>query len=258
MKGENRMNTNMKVERTVQWLRDKVTESKTQGLVVGISGGLDSAVVAFLIKKALPKDSLGVVMPCESSNEDLKDAGKLINACGIDSMEIDLASAYRNIADKIFGYFKESEGIDDDNLKMAGANLKARLRMGALYTVANGKNYLVVGTDNAAETYVGYFTKYGDGGVDLQPIAHLTKREVREWASVLGIPKEIIKKVPSAGLWEGQTDEGEMGTTYDMVDDLLEGKDIPEKDRLIIERLHRVSQHKRQLPPNPPQEWYIR
>ncbi|MGI6703483.1 MAG: NAD(+) synthase [Clostridia bacterium] len=248
---------NSRIEKTVEWLSDKVSKTKTRGLAVGISGGIDSAVVAFLIKKALPENSLGIVLPCNSSSQDMTDAASVIEACGIDSIEIDLTSIHRDLVGKIFEKRADLKRTGEDNLKIARANLKARLRMSTLYTVANGLNYLVAGTDNAAETYVGYFTKYGDGGVDLQPIAHITKREVREWAKILGVPDKVIKKVPTAGLWEGQTDEGEMGTTYDMVDDLLEGKSIPERDRLIIERLHRVSEHKRNIPPSPPREWYI-
>jgi len=248
---------NKRIGKTVEWLVDKVTESKVRGLAVGISGGIDSAVVAFLIKKALPDNSLGIVLPCNSSEQDIEDASKVIEACGITSMKIDLTSTHCGLVDRIFEQSADLKGVDANSLKMADANLKARLRMSTLYAVANAMNYLVVGTDNVAETYVGYFTKYGDGGVDIQPIAHITKREVREWAAVLGVPEDVIEKAPTAGLWEGQTDEGEMGTSYDMVDDLLEGKDIPEKDRLIIERMHRVSEHKRSLPPSPPREWYI-
>ncbi len=121
-------------------------------------------------------------------------------------------------------------------------------------TVANNLGYLVVGTDNAAEVHTGYFTKYGDGGVDLIPIANLTKREVYEWAKVLGVHEDVINRAPSAGLWEGQTDEKEMGTTYDMIDAVVEGKldEVPAKDQEIIARLHRISEHKRNMPPKPP------
>ena len=107
---------------------------------------------------------------------------------------------------------------------MSDANLRARIRMSTVYTVANNLGYLVVGTDNAAEIHTGYFTKYGDGGVDLVPLANLTKREVYEWAKALGVHEDIINKAPSAGLWEGQTDEIEMGTTYDMIDAVVEGR----------------------------------
>src|SRR3712207_2488298 len=130
---------------------------------------------------------------------------------------------------------------------MCDANLRGRIRMSTVYIVVNNMGYLVVGTDNAAEIHTGYFTKYGDGGVDLIPLANLTKREVYEWAKVLGVHEDIINKAPSAGLWEGQTDENEMGTTYDMIDAIVEGRinDVPKKDQDIIARLHRISEHKR-------------
>jgi NAD+ synthase len=247
---------NIKIKRTVEWLTEKVKESKTKGLLVGVSGGVDSAVVAFLIKKALPEDSMGIIMPCDSSKTDMEDAWEVVRACGIKAVEIDLTAVHETLTRRVFAETSDIRDIDGDYGRMARANLKARLRMSTLYAVANSMNYLVVGTDNEAETYVGYFTKYGDGGVDLLPIAHIKKREVREWGRILGVPDRIIQKTPTAGLWEGQTDEKEMGTTYDMVDGFLEGKAIPEKDKKIIERLHRVSEHKRNIPPSPPREWY--
>jgi NAD+ synthase len=247
---------NIKIKRTVKWLTEKVKESKTKGLLVGVSGGVDSAVVAFLIKKVLPEGSMGIIMPCGSGKTDMEDAWEVVRACGIKAVEIDLTAVHETLTRRVLAEISDIRDVDGDYDRMARANLKARLRMSTLYAVANSMNYLVVGTDNAAEVYVGYFTKYGDGGVDLLPIAHIKKREVRKWARILGVPDKIIQKTPSAGLWEGQTDEKEMGTTYDMVDDFLEGKAIPEKDRRVIERLHRVSEHKRNIPTSPPREWY--
>ncbi|MFZ5943308.1 MAG: NAD(+) synthase [Bacillota bacterium] len=240
-----------KINQTVDWLEEKVAKAGGKGLLVGVSGGVDSALCSFLIKKAFPENSLGIILPCDSNPQDREDGLKVVKTCGLEYLEIKLcdvhADLYSNIEKSISLLNK-----DNINLKLARANLKARLRMSTLYGVANALNYLVVGTDNAAETFTGYFTKYGDGGVDILPITNLNKREVRKWAEVIGVPKEIIEKAPSAGLWIDQTDEKEMGTTYEMIDDYLEGKEIPEKDRLIIERLHRVSQHKRELPPAPP------
>lgn len=240
-----------KIDLTVQWLREQVQFSGTEGLVVGISGGIDSALVTFLIQKAFPDKSLGVILPCKSNSKDREDALQVVAASGIRHIEVELTEAHGSVYDRVTAAL-DAVGYSERSERLADANLRARLRMSTLYTVANSLNYLVVGTDNAAETYTGYFTKYGDGGVDILPITQLTKREVREWAKEMGVPQVVLDREPSAGLWEGQTDEAEMGTTYDMVDDLLEGKEIPQKDREIIERLHRRSEHKRMLPPSPP------
>ncbi|MFZ5968138.1 MAG: NAD(+) synthase [Bacillota bacterium] len=242
-----------KIDLTVDWLRKMVDESKTKGLLVGISGGIDSALVTFLIKRAFPQQSLGVIMPCKSNPKDQEDALKVAEACGIERIILELSDVHDTLINRVTEHM-ENAGLtgSDHNRRLSDANLRARLRMSTLYSVANALNYLVVGTDNAAEVYTGYFTKYGDGGVDILPIANLKKREVYEWARYLGVPQSVLDRPPSAGLWEGQTDEDEMGTTYDMVDDLLAGKDIPERDRKIIERLHQVSAHKRIMPPAPP------
>ncbi|CEN92044.1 NH3-dependent NAD() synthetase [[Clostridium] sordellii] len=243
-----------KIDKTVEWLREKVKESHTNGLVVGVSGGIDSAVVAYLIKKAFPNDSMGVIMSIKSNPQDRVDALKVINGCNINYLDLDLTEEQTSIYIKVSNGLKEKNLYNSANNKMSDANLRARIRMSTVYTVANNMGYLVVGTDNAAEIHTGYFTKYGDGGVDLIPLANLTKREVYEWAKVLGVHEDIINKAPSAGLWEGQTDENEMGTTYDMIDAIVEGRinDVPKKDQDIIARLHRISEHKRHTSAAPP------
>ncbi len=241
-----------KVNLTVDWLREQVVNSRTKGLVVGLSGGIDSSVVAFLIKKAFPESSMGVIMPCKSNEKDKDDAIELAKAAGIEHMVVDLTTEQDALLVKIFRELNDNGYDADKNKRLADANLKARMRMSTLYTIANSLNYLVAGTDNAAEVYTGYFTKYGDGGVDIIPIANLPKREVYEWAKYLGVPQRVIDRAPSAGLWKGQTDEEEMGTTYDMIDDLLEGKEIPKEHRDLIEGLHIRTEHKRKMPPAPP------
>ncbi len=240
-----------KIDLVVAWLQEQVKKSGTNGLVVGISGGIDSAVVANLIKRAFPDNSLGVILPINSNPKDVEDGILLAKQAGINYMEINLTPEKQDILQKVTGALKENQLYQEDRLQITDANLRARLRMSTLYAVANNLNYLVVGTDNEAEVYTGYFTKYGDGGVDLLPIATLKKYEVFQWAKVLGVPQSVIDRKPTAGLWEGQTDEGEMGTTYAHIDAFLEGKEIPEKDREIIERLHRISAHKRVMPPYP-------
>ncbi len=238
-----------KVDLTVKWMREQVALSGTKGMVVGLSGGIDSAVVACLIKKAFPDNALGVILPCKSNPKDAEDAKALAEACGIDFFEVDLSDEHEQLMGKI----TEKIGADAiHSTKLYDANLRARLRMTTLYGIANAKGFLVAGTDNAAELYTGYFTKYGDGGVDVLPIANLLKSDVFQWAKALGVPNQIIERQPSAGLWEGQTDEEEMGTTYAYIDAFLKGESVPEKDRAIIERMHRVSAHKRVMPPAPP------
>lgn len=245
---------NIKIDKTVEWLRTKVKESNTKGLVVGVSGGIDSAVVAYLIKKAFPIDSMGVIMSIKSNPQDRLDALKVIDGCNIEYLDLDLTNDQVSIYEKVTSNLKEKELYNPSNDRMSDANLRARIRMSTVYTVANNMGYLVVGTDNAAEIHTGYFTKYGDGGVDLVPLANLTKKDVYEWAKVLGVHDDIINKAPSAGLWEGQTDETEMGTTYDMIDAVVEGRidEVPQKDQEIIARLHRISEHKRHTAAAPP------
>ncbi|WP_042223343.1 NAD(+) synthase [Oceanobacillus manasiensis] len=233
------------VDQIVQWLRDQVEQAGVNGLVVGISGGLDSAVVSHLIKRALPDNSLGVLLPIYTSDDNLDDAKQVVESSGIQSMTVDLTETHKIMYSEIKNRLNESDEFIEENDRLAGANLRARLRMSTLYALATNYNYMVVGTDNAAEWYTGYFTKYGDGGVDILPIVEFTKQEVREMASYLGVPGHIVEKKPSADLWEGQSDEDEMGTSYDTIDAYLQGKEIPDKDKEIIESLHKKSAHKR-------------
>lgn len=231
----------------VAWIREQVAVAKRQGVVFGLSGGLDSSVVAMLCKRAFPNNALGVIMPCYSSETDIEHARQVAQKFQITIRTIAL--------DKVFDSLKRafSDGdYDPGTKKLAEANLKPRLRMITLYYLANQLGYLVVGTGNRSELSVGYFTKYGDGAVDILPLGNLVKSQVRELAIHLGIPKEIIQKPPSAGLWEGQTDEGEMGITYEELDRyLITGKarrEIKEK----VDAMMAGSAHKRATPPIPP------
>ncbi len=236
----------------VDWLKEQVEKAGAKGLLVGVSGGVDSAVAAFLIKKAYPASSLGVIMPCASIPADREDALAVVQAADLDHVEIDLTAAFHTLSQKVKETLIAKGEWNDRQERAALANLKARLRMSTLYMLAQNYHYLVVGTDNAAEWHLGYFTKYGDGGVDCQPLVNITKREVRQWARHLGVPEQVITKPPSAGLWQGQTDEEELGISYEVVDRYLEGKPVSERERAIIEEWHRRTQHKRQMPSRPP------
>lgn len=232
----------------VDWLRSQVKEANMNGLLVGVSGGLDSAVVAYLIQQAFPKDSLGVMMPLQTHVKDIKDAKNVINRSGINGVTIDLTETHHMMYAQIQKQLPQEKTDNERILQLSDANLRARLRMSTLYTIAAHYNYLVVGTDNASEWYTGYFTKFGDGGVDILPIVEFTKGEVADIAYCLEVPESIINKRPSADLWEGQTDEIEMGTTYNKIDAYLKGEEVPEKDRLRIEQMHRQTEHKRHIP----------
>lgn len=236
-----------RIDTAVKWLRECVEKAGAKGLVVGISGGVDSAVVAGLCKRAFPDDSIGLIMPANSNPADREDALLVAKTHDLKVIEVDLSEPHqlilRGVKDALQG-----QGYSFEE-RLTQGNLKARIRMATLYTVANALNYLVAGTDNAPESYTGYFTKYGDGGVDILPIQSLTKTEVRAWAAKLGLPESIVNRVPTAGLWPGQTDEAEMGITYDAIDRYLVGEKVPEDLVQKIEKLHRQSEHKRQLPP---------
>lgn len=226
----------------VKWLQDKVKETNTKGLVLGVSGGVDSAVCAALIKKAFPNNSLGLLMPCHSNKLDTEHGLLVVEKLNLEYRIIKLNKAYDTLLKEIKKNLKPS-----DSFRLAQANLKARLRMSTLYAFAQNNNYLVCGTDNYIEWYTGYFTKYGDGGVDLTPLVHLTKSEIYEMARYLGVNQVIIDKKPSAGLIDNVYDEDELQVSYDTIEDYLAGKKVKAQDRKRIEYLHKVSEHKRHL-----------
>lgn len=227
----------------VDWLRDHTEKTGTRGYLLGLSGGIDSAVVAALCERALPGHTLAVIMPCYSDSKDVEDAELVAEKIGCRTIITDLTPSY----DKIVGSLQGA--LDVESTKLALANIKPRLRMVTLYYYANLLNYLVVGTSNKCERYVGYFTKWGDGAADVLPIAHLLKSQVRQLAVELGIPQRVIDKPPSAGLWQGQTDEQEMGFSYQQLEAHLTGQPVSEDAAQRIEKLHRTSRHKLHLPP---------
>lgn len=233
------------------WLQEKVTAAGAVGTVVGLSGGLDSAVVAALCKRAFPETTLGVIMPIDSDPLDAALSRELAESLNLAVREIDLGPIWESLVVTL-EQAAPVENEADATLRLARANIKPRLRMISLYYLAARMNALVIGTDNLSELTIGYFTKYGDGGVDLMPLANLTKSEVRELAVYLGIPSAIVARTPTAGLWHGQTDEEEMGFAYDVIDHyLLTGEGSAE---LIdyIETMRRQSAHKRETPPKGP------
>lgn len=247
----NPINHDEKIQLTVQWLRDQVINANAKGIIVGISGGIDSAVVAHLIKRAFPDDSLGLIIPINSSQIDADDGIQVAESAELSYRIINGTEVHQDLYYQIMDILENGADITPDARRISEANLRARLRMCTLYTAANALNYLVAGTDNAAELYTGYFTKYGDGGVDILPIARLLKREVYQWAELLGVPESIIARSPSAGLWEGQTDESEMGISYAVIDAFLAGENVSEEEAEKLEKMHRQTMHKRTMPPLP-------
>lgn len=230
------------VTKVVNWIEEQVKNAKARGIVVGLSGGVDSSVAAVLCKGAVGDNLLGLIMPCHSNPEDTEDALMLSRKFGIQTERVDLTETI----DKLIELYPSGE-------KIAQANIKPRLRMITLYYFANSLNYIVCGTGNKSEAIMGYFTKYGDGGADFLPLGGLLKTEVWQLAREIGIPERIIKKVPSAGLWEGQTDEAEMNITYKELDNILskleEDQEIKGEKVELIKRKMEQSKHKLSFPP---------
>jgi len=235
--------------RITSFIRDCVEKSNSKGVVLGLSGGVDSAVVAFLCVKALGKERvLANIMPEEgvTPKEDVEDALLVAKILGIEYNLIEISP--------IVSLFLNIIGKDRIN-KNSLINLKPRIRMAINYFFANALQRLVVGTGNKSEIMIGYFTKYGDGGVDLQPIGDLYKTEIFEFARYLGVPERIVKKRPTAGLYIGQTDEDEIGMSYAELDEILKKIELgifenEERFKRVLE-LVRASEHKRAMPPIP-------
>lgn len=233
-------NINKIVDELVVWLRDKVGEAGARGIVFGLSGGVDSAVMAGLAKRAFPKTSLGIIMPCHSDPIDEEHGLLVARSLDLKTRKVDLSESFDSLL--------KSSQLETRN-KLAIANIKPRLRMTTLYYFAQSYNYLVVGSSNKSEFTVGYFTKHGDSGVDLLPLADFTKHEIWDLARFLELPKIVVDKPPTAGLWSNQTDEEDMGFSYELLDDYIETSIGQGEVYSKIDRMDRRSQHKRNYPP---------
>jgi len=219
------------------FLKDYLEKSHCKSYILGLSGGVDSSLVAAIAKNAVGKENLHCyAIDIDSNLKDVEDAQKVAKELDLNLEIIDLSEVYHANLRALKG---------DSFIQLTKSNLKVRMRMCALFAFAQEHNGLVLGTDNADERYVGYFTKYGDGAVDILPIVHLTKGEVVQAAKHYGLSDDLSFRVPTAGLFDGQTDEGEMKVTYKDLDDYLLGKEINDYSKERIEYLHRISEHKR-------------
>lgn len=230
-------------EYLTKWLKEHFEAAGAKGAVLGISGGIDSSVLAGLLVSALGKENvMGVIMPCHSQPIDEKYALELAEVLGIRTFKVDLTETYDRMVSLI-----KAEGLALATLP--SANIKPRLRMVTLYAIAQQNDYLVCGGSNKDEIMYGYFTKYGDSAVDLMPMSDLLKGEVSMLALHLGVPPDIINRPPTAGLWADQTDEAEMGLTYEELDNYLAKGDAEDRVKQKIEKAIARSEHKRKFAP---------
>jgi len=235
-------NYELETQQRTAFIRDVLQSAGASGIVFGNSGGKDSALVGILCKMACD-DTVGFTLPCGSKQnyeQDISDAQAVAVQFGIACKTIDLQHTQTALVQAV--------GAQAKITGSALANIAPRLRMAALYAVAGSENRLVAGTDNRSEIHMGYFTKWGDGAYDFNPIADLTVTEIYEFLRYLGAPASVIDKAPSAGLYEGQTDEAEMGISYKSLDNfLLYGKTNP-IEQIVIDKYHNSSAHKRKMP----------
>ena len=228
-----------------KFLKEYLEEAHSDKYIIGVSGGVDSSLCAAILKSAVGKEKVHcLILPIDSSKADTEDGLTLVKDLDLPYDVIDTTEAFN-------AYKKEfaKNGIELDRSTLG--NLKARMRMSILYAVAQKERGLVVGTDNADERYVGYYTKHGDGACDILPIAHLVKGEVVEAAKIYGIREHLAERVPTAGLFEGQTDEMELDVKYQELDAYILGKEISEASKKRIDYLHKISAHKRNPIPTP-------
>jgi len=232
------------------WIKQYIKSAKADGVILGLSGGIDSCVTAALCINALGKEKLICLnIPIESKSQDYEDAELIAKILKIKFMKIDLTDTFKAMLNAV--------PPNMDKKKMALANIKPRLRMTILYFLGqNFGRYLVAGTSNRTEIAIGYFTKYGDGAADFEPIASLYKCEVKELANILKIPEKIIMKPPSPGLWANQTTEGEIGIQYNILDEIvyridnyLSLEDLEPKNVEKVIEMIKNAEHKIKMPP---------
>ena len=233
------------------FLKNAVSQNKADGVIFGLSGGIDSATVAYLSAKIFGKKTLALVMPDStvSPSGETGDALKVVGELGLDYKLIDI-----DVIHKIYSNYLEPDDL-------ALGNLRARIRANIIYYYANLKNFLVLGTSDKSEYSIGYFTKFGDGSADLLPISKLYKTQLREFAKMLGVPSNIITKKSSPNLWKEHIAEDELGITYEEIDSILyclekrlsvdnivKQTEIKKESVEKIYHMHEKSWHKR-LPP---------
>jgi NAD+ synthase len=250
--------------RVSAWLKDRIEEAGADRFVFGLSGGIDSAVVCGLCARAVgPERVLPIIMPSSSLAQDAIEAQKVAGAFGVKAITIDLTG----VAEAVFAAMPGETELYRDilqvevpegseaRLQLARANVRPRSRMITNYYLANLSRGIVVGTGNKTEYLIGYFTKWGDGGIDIAPLIDLYKFEVRAVARAIGVPDSVINRPPSAGLWEGQTDESEIGISYADLDTTLlaiESSDTSHIDPDLLMKVQRKvasSEHKRTAVP---------
>jgi NAD+ synthase len=245
-------------EHIVTFIQDVVDDAGAEGAVIGLSGGIDSTLTATLAVEALGADAVrGLVMPSEvSTDENMSDAERVAERLEMPYDVVEINPIVDAFADAY------PEGESD---QMALGNVQVRTRGVFNYFVANTESLIVLGTGNRSEGLTGYYTKYGDQAVDCNPIGNLYKRQVRQLAHHVDVPADLVEKDPSAEMWTGQTDEEEMGLSYDLLDSILvlhvdgplsksataETLGVSEEPIERVEQLYRRSEHKRRMPPAP-------
>lgn len=235
-------NISKEVNEIIKWIKNYVLQNNADGVVIGNSGGKDSATVIALACSALGKENvLTVSMPCNSIKADIDDAKLVANTFEVPIIEINLTHTYKLLENEIH---PKVPSIDTYREKEAKINAKPRLRMTTLYYIAQSLNYLVIGTGNKCESLVGYTTKWGDNACDFNPIGDFTAQEVLQIGKYLGVPNKIIEKAPNDGLG-GLSDEEKLGVTYNQIAEYIETGITNEKALEIIKRKEKISAHKR-------------